>query len=166
MSTAAAATASTTTQVYRVFIKATPEAVWDAITKSEWVEKYGYGGSCEFDLRAGGKYQANASAEMLKYGMPEVMIVGEVIEANPPRKLVQTWHPLWSPESAAEKPTTLTYEIDPQPNGTTRLTVTHDLAGAPSLVDMISGQNEQAGGGWAFVLSDLKSLLETGKIMA
>lgn len=155
-----------TTQMYRVFIKATPQAIWNAITKAEWVEKYGYGGGVEFDLRPGGAYRAFASEAMKAHGVPDVIIVGEVIEADPPRRLVQTWHPIWDPQSAAEQPTTLTYDIEPQPNGMCRVTVTHDVSGAPLTAKMVSGDVPGAGGGWSFVLSDLKTLLETGKAMA
>jgi uncharacterized protein YndB with AHSA1/START domain len=154
-----------TTQVFRVFIKASPQAIWDAITRSEWIEQYGYGGTAEFDLRPGGAYRALASEAMKAYGSPEVIIVGQIISSDPPRKLVQTWHPVWDPDSAAEEPTTLTYELLEQPGGITRLTVIHELAGAPLTAKMVAGEVENAGGGWSWVLSDLKSLLETGKSM-
>lgn len=81
--------ANTTTQVYRVYIKATPEAIWSAITQPEWTEKYGYGGRAEYELRPGGKYRLKAPPAMLEMGAPEVMLDGEVIEADPPRKLVR-----------------------------------------------------------------------------
>jgi uncharacterized protein YndB with AHSA1/START domain len=158
--------ADVTTQVYRVFIKATPQAIWDAITKPDWAAKYGYACPVEYDLRAGGGFRCFSSEPMRAHGVPEVAIVGEVIEADPPRKLVQTWHPVWDPASAAEKPTRLTYEIEEWPGGFTALTVSHDVAGAPIVASMVSGQQKQAGGGWAFVLSDLKTLLETGKSLA
>jgi uncharacterized protein YndB with AHSA1/START domain len=154
-----------TTQVYRVFIKASAQAVWDAITKSEWVERYGYGGRAEFDLRPGGAYRAFASDAMKAYGSPDVIIVGEIVEADPPRRLVQTWHPVWDPQSEAEPPTRLTWEIDEQPSGMTRVTVVHDVAGAPGVARMVAGEVADAGGGWSYVLSDLKTLLETGTSM-
>src|SRR5712691_1540837 len=97
-----------TTQVYRVYIKATPEAIWEAITKPEWTEKYGYGGRGEYDLRPGGAYRAFASEAMKKGGAemgfptPDVIVDGEVIEADPPRKLVQTWRMNMDQEMAAE----------------------------------------------------------------
>jgi uncharacterized protein YndB with AHSA1/START domain len=100
-----------TTQVYRVYIKATPEAIWDAITKPEWTQRYGYRGIAEYDLRPGGKYRALAPADMQAMGMPEVVVDGEVVEADPPRKLVQTWHPLWDEEIAAET-SQVTYDIE------------------------------------------------------
>jgi len=152
-----------TTQVYRVFIKAPAQKVWDAITTNEWIARYGYGGTAEFDLRPGGRYQAFASDAMKAYGSPDVIIVGEILEADPPRRLVQTWHPVWDPQSAAEQPTRLTYELLEQPAGVTRLTVIHDVGGAPLTAKMVAGEVENAGGGWSFVLSDLKTLLETGK---
>jgi uncharacterized protein YndB with AHSA1/START domain len=158
--------ADVTTQVYRVFIKATPQAIWDAITKPEWAARYGYACPVEYDLRPGGTFRCFSSEPMRAHGVPEVAIVGDVIEADPPKKLVQTWHPVWDPGSAAEVPTHLTYEIEEWPGGLTALTVTHNVAGAPLVANMVSGQQKQAGGGWAFVLSDLKTLLETGKSLA
>ena len=80
-----------TVQVYRVYIKATPEAIWEAITDPGWTDRYGYRGRADIDLRPGGAYAANASEAMRAGGGPEVVVVGEVIEADPPRRLVQTW---------------------------------------------------------------------------
>jgi uncharacterized protein YndB with AHSA1/START domain len=153
-------------QVFRVFIKASPQAIWDAITRPQWAEKYGYRCRVEYDLRAGGAFKSFSNEPMKAHGMADLIIVGEVIESDPPRKLVQTWHPIWDPQSAAETATRLTYEIAEQPGGVSRLTITHDLAGAPLLAKMVSGEVENAGGGWSFVLSDLKTLLETGKALA
>ncbi len=157
---------SVTTQVYRVFIKATAQAIWDAITTPEWAEKYGYGGRVEYELQPGGAFRALASEPMKAYGAPDVIIVGEVVESDPPRKLVQTWHPIWDPQSAAEPHTRLIYEIVEQQPGMCRLTITHDVAGAPLTAAMVAGEVENAGGGWSWVLSDLKTLLETGASMA
>ncbi|HEY8112603.1 MAG TPA: SRPBCC family protein [Actinomycetes bacterium] len=154
-----------TTQIYRVYIKAKPEAVWDAITKPEWTEKYGYGGQADYDLRPGGHYRGIASEEMRAMGAPEVAVDGEVIEVDPPSRLVQTWRMAMDPEMTAEGFTRVTYEIEETKGGSTRLTVTHDLEGAPKLAALVAGELEDtgAGGGWSWVLSDLKSLLETGK---
>ncbi|MGH8828453.1 MAG: SRPBCC family protein [Jiangellaceae bacterium] len=148
-----------TTQKYRIYIKATPEAIWDAITKPEWTERYGYGGRVEFDRRPGGTYRAIASAEMQAAGMPEVVVDGEVIEADPPHRLVQTWRAGWEAEPA----TRLTYVIEEGQGGVSCLSITHELEGAPNTAAMVAGTVEGAGGGWAQVLSDLKSLLETGQ---
>ena len=161
-------TEAVTTQVYRVFIKATPQAIWDAITKPEWTQRYGYGGSADYDLRPGGAYRGLASAEMRAHGAPEVAVDGEVVEADPPRRLVQTWRILMDPDLAAEGFTRLTYEIDPGEGGVTKLTVIHDLEGAPRTAALVSGglEAEGAGGGWSRVLSDLKTLLESGTPLA
>ena len=160
--------ASVTTQVYRVYIRATPEAIWNAITKPEWTERYGYGGRAEFDLRPGGGYRGLTSQAMRDMGAPDVAVDGEVIECDPPRRLVQTWRMVMDPEMASEGFTRLTWEIEEGRDGVTRLTVIHDLEGAPKLAVLVGGQMEAqgAGGGWSWVLSDLKSLLETGKPMA
>ena len=95
-----------TTQVYRVYIKATPQAIWDAITKPEWTQRYGYQAIAEYDLQPGGRYRGLAPEHMQAMGMPEVVVDGEVLEAEPPRKLVQTWRFLWDEQIAAEGPDT------------------------------------------------------------
>jgi len=82
-----------TTQVYRVYVKAAPQAIWDAITKPEWTGRYGYGGRGVYDLRFGGAYRGFASEAMKAVGaargmdVPDVAVDGEVIEIDPPRKL-------------------------------------------------------------------------------
>ncbi|MEA2156518.1 MAG: hypothetical protein QOE11_2658 [Solirubrobacteraceae bacterium] len=157
-------TQAATTQVYRVYIKATPEAVWTAITDPQWTERYGYGGRGEYDLRPGGAYTAYTSEAMREHGAPDVAIDGEIIEADPPRRLVQTWRMLMDEGMAAEGFTRLTYEIE-EVNGTARLTVTHELENAPQMAELLAGKWEDrgAGGGWAWVLSSLKTVLETGE---
>jgi uncharacterized protein YndB with AHSA1/START domain len=161
------ATNVATVQVYRVWIKATPQAIWDAITKPEWTDRYGYTGLVEYDLRPGGAFRVVAGDAMEKAGFTGTMVDGEVIEADPPRKLVQTWRLVMDPELEAEGFTRVTYEIE-EADGSTRLTVIHDLDGAPKLAPMVSGElsGTGAGGGWAWILSDLKSLLETGAPLA
>jgi len=163
MTTTVATTA--TTQVYRVYIKATPEAIWDAITRPEWTVRYGYGGRSYFDLRPGGAYRGYSSEGMRSMGAPEVAVDGEVIEAAPPRKLVQTWRMLMDDQMSAEGFTRLSYEIEPRREGVTRLTVIHELERAPMLQLLLSGgmEDQGAGGGWSWVLSGLKTLLETGQ---
>ena len=158
---------SSTIQLYRIVINASAQAIWDAITQPEWTDRYGYGGRVAYELKAGGHYVHGASADMKAAGMPDEMIVGEVIEYDPPRKLVQTWHPLFNPVSSAEPPTRLTYEIVESPSGVCTLTMTHDVTGAPMVAGMVPGGGDpsKGGGGWPWVLSDLKSLLETGKRM-
>jgi uncharacterized protein YndB with AHSA1/START domain len=157
-----------TVQVYRVYIKATPEAIWDAITTPEWSQRYGYGGFVDFDLRPGGAFRALTSDEMRAAGAPEVAIDGEVIESDPPHKLVLSWRMVMDAAMAAEGFTRLTYEIKEGVGGVTSLTLVHDLTGAPALGALLAGELEDqgAGGGWSWVLSDLKTVLETGKPMA
>jgi len=155
-------TENAVTQVYQVFIRATPQAIWDAITKPEWSQRYGYRPINDYDLRPGGRYLARANADMQAMGMVEEVVDGEVIEADPPRKLVQTWRFLWDDEIKAEGPTRVTFEIKEGDGGVSRLTVTHELENAPRTAEMLAGTIEGAGGGWPYVLSDLKTLLETG----
>jgi uncharacterized protein YndB with AHSA1/START domain len=175
MSTSTDTTADITTQVYRVWIKAGPQQIWDAITEPEWNARYGYSAPGFYDLRPGGEFRSTPSDGMRKhaaehgYPMPEVIVDGEVIEADPPRRLVQTWRMLMDPTTAEEPFTKLTYEIAESPTqpGVCKLTVTHELPGAPATAAMVAGSDEAgAGGGWAWVLSDLKSLVETGKPFA
>jgi uncharacterized protein YndB with AHSA1/START domain len=159
-------TQTTTTQVFRVYIKATPEAIWEAITSPEFTQKYGYKGRAEYDLRPGGAYKAYATEEMKAMGGPEVMVDGEVVELDPPRKLVQTYRFLWDPDVVVEGFTRVTWDIEEESiGGLCKLTVTHDLEGAPKHAAMVVGVGplEQGGGGWPFILSDLKSVLETGE---
>ncbi|HEV7203408.1 MAG TPA: SRPBCC domain-containing protein [Jatrophihabitans sp.] len=153
------------TQVYRVWIKATPEQVWVAVTAPEWTDRYGYGGLPEYgDLTPGTEYVINPSESMVAMGVEGPIIDGEILEADPPKRLVQTWRMLMDDGLRAEGFTRLSYDIEPQEGGVTRLTVTHDCTHAPGNAAMIAGEGEEsgAGGGWAWVLSDLKSLLETG----
>jgi uncharacterized protein YndB with AHSA1/START domain len=156
-----------TTQVFRIYIKASPEAIWDAITKPEWTEKYGYRGRAEYDLRPGGAYRVPATAEMIEMGAsPGPILEGEVLEADPPRRLVQTWHALWSEDIAAEQPTRVTFDIEEDDFGVTRLTVTHEVEGSPihaAQVGLGDARMSEGGGGWPMILSSLKTLLETGE---
>jgi uncharacterized protein YndB with AHSA1/START domain len=151
--------------VNRVWIKATPQAVWDAITSTDWNDKYGYECPSEYDLRTGGAYRVTANDAMKEHGAPDVIIDGEVLESDPPRKLVQTWRANFTPELTAEGYTKLTWEIVEE-YGAVRLTVTHEVEGAPMVAEQVAGNIPGAGGGWAYIVSDLKTLLETGKSLA
>jgi uncharacterized protein YndB with AHSA1/START domain len=156
-----------TTQVFEIYIKASAETVWDAVTNPEWNAKYGYQGAMTYDLRPGGPYRAYANPMMRSMGLPEVIIDGEVLECAPPNKLVQTYRWLFTDENKAEGFTKVTWEIVPTEAGFTRLTVTHELDGAPQMAAAIASKfNTRGGGGWSWILSDLKTLLETGKILA
>ena len=154
------------THTYRIYVDATPEAIWDAITNGAQTTRYGYACPAEYDLRPGGAFAVRANDGMRDQGMPDVIIDGEVIEADAPHRLVQTWNPLFGPPVTEEPATRITWEIKQAEYGGTRLTVVHELDGAPVTAGLVTGEDEMGGGGWAFMLSDLKTLLETGKSFA
>jgi len=161
-------------QVHRVYIRATAQAIWDAITLPEWTSRYGYTGYVEYDLRPGGAYRVlptedfRAAAAAQGNELPDVIIEGEVLEAQPPHKLVTTFRMLMDPQTAAEPATRVSHEIKDLGNGVCSLTLTHELDGTPILASIVGGQWEDqgAGGGHTWVLNDLKSLLETGRTLA
>jgi uncharacterized protein YndB with AHSA1/START domain len=137
-----------TTQVYQVFIKAPAEQIWEAITTPEFTRRYFHGAAITV---ADGQYKS--------YG-PDGSVWGDeiVIESEPPRRLVHGWRSMYDPELAAERPSRVTWEIEPTEAGVCRVTVTHDqLEGAPKTAASVHGA------GWMFVLSGLKTLLETGE---
>ncbi len=152
-----------TVQVHRVYIKAPADRVWEAITSPEWTDRYGYGGTTDYDLRPGRPYTTMAGVGMQRLGVDGPVVDGEIIESDPPKRLVLTWRMVMDEGLKAEGFTRLTYEIV-ETDGVSKLTVTHDLTGAPNLYELVSGALEDtgAGGGWPWTLSDLKSLLETG----
>jgi uncharacterized protein YndB with AHSA1/START domain len=172
--TSTEAPATTTTQVYRVFIKATADAIWTALTDPEWTDRYAYGGFVHYDLKPGGALVVNPGQEMIDgaaaqgWTLPDVIIDGEVIEARPPHFLKSTWRMLMDPGTAAEPHSTLTYEIKELDGGVCSLTVIHDLPHSPITAALTAGNDDLdgGGGGHPWILSDLKSLLETGKRMS
>jgi uncharacterized protein YndB with AHSA1/START domain len=142
---------ATAEQVYQVFIKATPEAIWDAITKPEFTQRYFYGARIE-----------NSSERHRALG-PDGSVWGDspTFEYDPPRRLVHGWNSLYDPDLADEEESRVAWEIEPQEGGYCKLTVTHDrLEGAPKTAASVSGA------GWMMVLSGLKTLLETGGPLA
>jgi uncharacterized protein YndB with AHSA1/START domain/DNA-binding transcriptional ArsR family regulator len=151
-------TTATTVQVHRVYIKATPERIWAAIVDPAFTKRYGYRAAVSYDLRPGGEFKAFGSEDGPGPGPFECLVDGEVIESDPPRRLVQTWRPTWLDEPF----TTITYEITEAQGGVCSLTLTHDVHDAPQTAAQTAGRIEGAGGGWPEVLSDMKSLLETG----
>ncbi len=142
------------TQVYRVYIRATPEQVWDAITRPEWTERYFYGSRADYELRPGGAYRGFCVVD----GREQDLVDGEVLEADPPRRLVQTWRVLYDPALTGEGFTRLTWELQGGESGVTALTVVHEMEDAPGVARNVGGD----AGGWSWVLSGLKTLLETG----
>ena len=144
---------ATATQVYQVFIKATPEEIWDAITKPEFTAKYFHGSVIYSSYEPGAPYQGFAADRSVQF------VDGEVLEVSPPHRLVTTWKALWDPELASEPAGRVTWEIEPQDGGISRLTVVHDeLAESPRTAAVVAAPM-----GWSIVLSGLKTLLETGQ---
>ena len=139
-----------TTQVYQVFIKATPEAIWDAITKPEFTRRYFHNASI------------TVTPEHRTTRGPNGEVWGDspTLEYDPPHRLVHGWQSRYSPELAEEPESRVTWEIEPQEGGYSLLTVTHDqLEGSPKTAESVSGT------GWMMVLSGLKTLLETGDVL-
>jgi uncharacterized protein YndB with AHSA1/START domain len=154
------------TQVYQIYIKASAEKIWEAITSPSWNARYGYRGPMHYELHKGGKFEVRPNEFMKQMGLPDVMVDGEVLECVPPHKLVQTYRMLFNADTMAEGFTTLTWEIHETQSGFCRLSVTHELGDAVIMAGMVSSDfNEQGSGGWGWILSDLKSLLETGEPM-
>ncbi len=175
MTETAGTTGTTITQVYRIYINTSAERVWEAITTPEWSEKYFYGTRLAVDLTPGGAYEASpgpgmrAGAEAMGFELPDVVLDGEVLESDPPKKLVHTWRLLMDPTVAGEGFTTVTWDLWPVNESVTKLTVTHDVTGAPSTAQMVDGAGEaegNGGGGWSQILSALKTVLESGEVMA
>jgi uncharacterized protein YndB with AHSA1/START domain len=142
-------TVGTTDQVYELFIKASPERVWDAITQPEFTVKYFHGVRIEFTPEQRTSGSADGS---------ETWDENAVLEWDPPHRLSHEWRSFYDPELAAEEKSRVTWEIEPQDGGFSKLTVIHDrLEGAPKTAASVSGA------GWMMVLSGLKSVLETGE---
>jgi len=151
-------------QVHCIYIKASREAVWQALTSQKTTAQYGYGAPVDIELTPGGSFRQLASDEMKVHGGPDVIAEGEVVEVRAPERLVHTTRFLWDPETAAEGHTILSYELETAASGATKLTVSHRLEGAPRTAALVAGA--ETGGGWPEILSDLKTLLETGKPLA
>jgi uncharacterized protein YndB with AHSA1/START domain len=140
------------TQVYQLYIKATPEQIWEAITTPEFTTQYFHGSAVESTLEPGTPWNGYSTDRS------ELWVDGEVLESEPPRRLQHTWRALYNEDTAAEPFSRVTWEIEPQENGTTLLTVVHDrLEDSPRTAESVSGT------GWMHVLSGLKTLLETGQ---
>jgi uncharacterized protein YndB with AHSA1/START domain/DNA-binding transcriptional ArsR family regulator len=139
-----------TAAVFEIFIKATPERLWEAITDPKMRAKYSFGVETNSDWTPGSKYTAS---------VPGVIDIaeGENIEVDPPRRLVQTFNALWSDEVKAEGTSRVTWEIEPVGDDSCRLTVVHD--------ELRPGAHGELYGGWPQILSGLKTLLETGETL-
>ena len=137
------------TAVFEIFIKATPERIWEAITDPVQRGKYSFGVQTHSDWATGSTYTA---------GVPGVgeMAEGENLVVEPPRLLVQSFNALWSDDVKAQGTTRVTWEIEPV-GDSCRLTVVHDQLPASA--------NAELYGGWPMILSGLKTLLETGELL-
>jgi uncharacterized protein YndB with AHSA1/START domain len=137
-----------TLTVFEIYIKTSPERLWEAITDGEMRKRYSFGVGIESDWTAGSEYLAN---------VPGVIDIssGENVEVDPPRRLVQTFKALWSEEVEREGTSRVTWEIEPVGDDSCQLRVIHD--------QLPAGANSQLWGGWPMILSGLKTLLETGE---
>jgi uncharacterized protein YndB with AHSA1/START domain len=137
-----------TVAVFEVFIKTTPERLWEAITDTDMRARYSFGVRTESDYSDGSSYKSSVPGAI-------DIAEGKNVEVDPPRRLVQTFTALWSDEVKSEGESRVTWEIEPVGDDSCRLTVRHDL--------VKKGANGELYGGWPMILSGLKTLLETGE---
>ncbi|WP_034091003.1 ArsR/SmtB family transcription factor [Streptacidiphilus albus] len=137
---------NTMQKVYEIYIKTTPERLWEAITDPAIRSRYNFGAGQVSDFKPGSRYEMKAG------DMP--LGEGEILEADPPRRLVQTMVALWSEDVKREGSTRITWEIEPV-GDSCRLLLTHD--------QLREGANDELYGGWPMILSGLKTWLETGE---
>src|SRR3954465_6095061 len=135
-------------KVFEIYIKTTPERLWEAITDPEQRALYSFGVGTQSEWTNGSTYKANHP----RAGV--AIAEGENLEVDPPRRLVQSFNALWSDDVKAEDTSRVTWEIE-QVEDSCRLTVTHD--------QLREGANNQLYGGWPMILSGLKTYLETGE---
>ena len=135
-------------KVFEIYIKTTPERLWEAITDPKQRARYSFGVETQSDWAPGSTYEAKARGGTID------IAAGENLEVDPPRRLVQSFNALWSDDVKAEGTSRVTWEIEPV-GSSCRLTVTHD--------QLREGANDELYGGWPMILSGLKTLLETGE---
>jgi len=137
-------------KVFEIYIRTTPERLWEAITDPDIRSKYSFGARVSSDWTPGSRYEMGARDGSFMLGE------GENLEVDPPRRLVQSMTALWSDEVKAEGTSRVTWEIEPVADSC-RLTVTHD--------QLREGANDELYGGWPMILSGLKTWLETGQLL-
>ena len=135
-------------KVFEIYIKTTPERLWEAITDPKQRARYSFGVETQSDWAPGSTYEAKGRGGTID------IAAGENLEVDPPRRLVQSFNALWSDDVKAESTSRVTWEIEPV-GSSCRLTVTHD--------QLREGANDELYGGWPMILSGLKTLLETGE---
>ena len=134
-------------KVFEIYIKTTPERLWEAITNPELRSRYTFGVGVTSDWTLGSTYEGSHPRRGL-------LMDGENLEVDPPRRLVQSYNARWSDDVTAEGTSRVTWEIEPV-GDSCRLRVVHD--------QLREGANEEIYGGWPMILSGLKTLLETGE---
>jgi uncharacterized protein YndB with AHSA1/START domain/DNA-binding transcriptional ArsR family regulator len=137
-------------KVFEIYIKTTPQRLWEAITNPEMRSKYNFGVGVRSEWTPGSRYEAAHLASGFQ------IAEGENLEVDPPRRLVQSFKALWSDDVQSEGTSRVTWEIE-QIEDSCRLTVMHD--------QLREGANNELYGGWPMILSGLKTLLETGKLL-
>jgi uncharacterized protein YndB with AHSA1/START domain len=137
-----------TMTAFDIYIKTSPERLWEAITSDEMRKRYSFGVGTESEWTQGSKYRSS---------VPGVIDIstGENVEVDPPRRLVQTFTALWSEDVKREGTSRVTWEIEPVGEDSCQLRVTHDQLDPEA--------NAELWGGWTMILSGLKTLLETGE---
>jgi uncharacterized protein YndB with AHSA1/START domain len=136
------------TFVYVTYIRTTPEKLWSALTDGEFMKQYWFGMHCESGWKPGSPWK-------LLSGDGQIFDAGEIVEAEPPRRLVIRWQHQNKHELEAEGPSLCAMELEPS-GSAVKLSITHSIEREPSkLIEAVSG-------GWPKVISNLKSLLETG----
>src|SRR2546428_9390 len=135
-------------KVFEIYIKTTPDRLWEAITDPEIRSKYQFGSRQISDWTPGSPYEMRSGDQLLGEG--------QNLEVEPPRRLVQTMVALWGADVKREGTSRVTWEIEPV-GDSCRLLVTHD--------QLREGANDQLYGGWPMILSGLKTLLETGELL-
>ena len=135
--------------VHQVYIRATPDQVWRGLTESEFTLRYYYQSSVDSTFKAGAPIAYHTGANLA--------IEGTILEADRPNKLVMTFHAVWDEQVAADPPSRMTWEIAEEGPGVTRLTVIHDG------FEKKTATYDQVVGGWPWIASGLKSVLETGQ---
>src|SRR3954463_12471713 len=140
-------------KVFEIYIRTTPERIWEAITNPEIRAKYNFGAAHHCDWKVGSRFEMSHPGA----GDGGLLGEGEILEVDPPRRLVQTMTALWGEDVKAEGASRITWEIEPIADDSCRLTVIHD--------QLRGGANDQLYGGWPMILSGLKTWLETGELL-
>jgi uncharacterized protein YndB with AHSA1/START domain len=142
---------ASSTFVYVTFIRTTPERLWSALTSPEFTKQYWFGVHHDTDWKVGSSWQ-------MVFPDGRIADTGEIVESDPPRRLVLKWRNEFRPELKAEGYSRCVIEIEPE-DGAVKLTITHSIdRDGSQLIGAVSG-------GWPRILANLKSLLETGEVL-